>query len=188
MRMREDLGIGEATKLVADRIKVGIVQRLAGPVTIGKRRRNFGPQRGMICIEQLAAGVGERPRCRADVKVGGSKDLVLPHRQAADELADPLGKSERGDFRVELVRALTGLAPSQHRAQRRHRRRDPRKAMRGALLMIDRPIGQPCGECIGHGGAIDIRRLQRLPQIHQAARSKIAAMPCPPPMHIVSSP
>ena len=188
VRVRQDLGFGEAAKLVADRVEVGIVQRFAGPVAVGERRRDFGPRRGMVGIEQVAARFGERPRRRADAKVGGPEHLVLPHRQAADELADPLGKGERRNLGIERVRTLAGLAPVQHCLQRRHRGRHPRKAMRRALLVIDLPLGQACGERIRRGGAIDVRRLQRLPQIHQAARSKIAAMPCPPPMHIVSSP
>ena len=42
MRVRDDRGVGEAAILVADRVEVGVVQRLARPVTLGERGGDGG--------------------------------------------------------------------------------------------------------------------------------------------------
>src|SRR3546814_6891900 len=50
VRIRKDRGVGEAAILLADRVEIGIVQRLARPMPLGKRGRDLGASRGMIGV------------------------------------------------------------------------------------------------------------------------------------------
>src|SRR3546814_3210646 len=87
--------------LIADRVEVGIVQRLARPMAVGERGDDPGARRGVVGVEQVGAGFGQRPCRRPEDKVGGAKDFILSHRQSADELADPLDEGEGCDLRIE---------------------------------------------------------------------------------------
>src|SRR5690606_41060184 len=97
MRVRYDLGIGKATILIADGVEVGVVQRFAGPVPRRERGGKLGAGCGMVSIEQAGAVIGERARRLAYSKVSRAEHFILPHRQAAGELANTLSAGERGD-------------------------------------------------------------------------------------------
>ena len=99
--MRQDLGIGEPPELIADRVELGI-ERLARPLA---RREPLGqrqPVRRPIPLEQVAARLRQHARLGAKPQVGRTEQLVLPHRQPADELRDPFVKRQLRDQRIHL--------------------------------------------------------------------------------------
>ncbi len=62
MRARHDRGVGEAAILLADRVEIGVVQRLARPPPRGEFGGDGGTGRGMVGIEQAGAAIRERAR------------------------------------------------------------------------------------------------------------------------------
>ena len=51
MGVRNDLGIGEAAILVADRVEIGVVERLARPMPCRQRGSEFGAGFRMVGVE-----------------------------------------------------------------------------------------------------------------------------------------
>lgn len=68
--IRDDFGVREATKLLANCIKLCVVQRFARPTALRQRRDEVGAYGRQICFKQFGTGVGQRAASSADVEVG----------------------------------------------------------------------------------------------------------------------
>ena len=97
----DDLAIGEATILLANGVEIVVVEGLAWPLPFGEARGNLGPQGSRVGIEEVER-CGSQNLCRvAKPQVLRTEDLVLPHRQAADELGKGFGEGQPGDSFIQ---------------------------------------------------------------------------------------
>jgi hypothetical protein len=88
-------------------------------------------------FRSIAAGIWPRcPRRFAQAQIAGTKQLILPHRQAAGQLAERFGKASNvADLRSSGFRRRCFPASPATRFQRRNAGRDPGKAVGRALFL-----------------------------------------------------
>ena len=148
-----------------------------------QRSSHSGPGLGQIAFDQIAAGVSQIARHLPQSKIAGAKQFVLSHRQAASQLPKRFGESQQRNLTVKLGPAVVAFQPTEHRFKSSDAGCDPGKAVvRTLVCRIDirqRRLGQ---------FAIALGRAQNMAQINAHAFSNTAAIPWPPPMHIVSRP
>ena len=89
----------------------------------------------MVGIDQVDAGFGQYACGQAEVEVCGADDLVLAHRQSADDLGQRLGKGEPGNGVVECGIAACG--PCRCGLQRGDAGSDPGKSVGASLVLVD---------------------------------------------------
>ena len=133
----EHFGFGELAELVADRVEFAVVEAFARPVAFAQRLRDFHAGRGMVAVEHFARSRPQRAHGIAEAEVHRAEQLVLPHRQTADQLGHGFGEGELGDFFIKRIGIAIGVEPAKHGLQRGNAGGDPGKAMGGALLAVD---------------------------------------------------
>jgi hypothetical protein len=155
--IRQDLGFGKPAELIADRIEFQIIETLAGPVSIGERRRYRCTLRRKVRFDQIGAGVRQITRGTGEAKVGRPEQLVLSHRQPTGQLRDRLGKGQLHNCLVKRG-GPCALTPDQHRFERRDAGRHPGEAVRGALLRINRVVPRTWPKSMPGSGTFKHRR------------------------------
>lgn len=156
MRIGQDLGIGEAAELIADRVEIALAKPIIRPLPCAQRLGQFGTQGSMIGIEQCAAGFAQLPCLRAQAEIGGAEYLVLTHRQAANQLGQRFSKGKLRDDPVEPTVRCPG--PCHHGLDRGDAGCHPCQTVRGALVRIHPAIPDPSGKGDTAGGKIGLCR------------------------------
>ena len=149
LRVGDDLRVGEATHLAADRlerlVEAGVADRAVGGVA-----DELG-ERGAVCRRIAAADqrldrrrLAERPHLAVrKAEVGQPDDLALIHRQAAEDLGEVLAEADAGQKLLGPAEAALLVHPpriSRELADGFDISRKPGEAVDGVLLSLD-PLG-----------------------------------------------
>ena len=151
LRMRHDLGIGEAAHLRADRLE-GLVQAgIADRARMGVRDQRREPGAGLDRVagrDQLLDRAGPQG---GDLRflqpeIAWADDLALVHRDPAEDLREIFAKADARHQRLGLAEPSLGLHPAGIAAKLLDRLdigREPGEAVGGVLLALDRGGAQP---------------------------------------------
>lgn len=138
MRMGNDPVVGEAAELVPHRVEFGIVKRLGGPQALRQVLDEASPQHPRIIALHPSDRGAQALRRLLEAEILGQENLVLAHRQPARQLAEDLDRGEFGHDPVDRVGPAAAVRPGVHCLQRGDAGGDQGKAVRGALLGVDR--------------------------------------------------